>query len=311
MVRKFALLLFSIGILLTGCHQATVEITPTAKPTGELTAYVSPTATRAVPTATLIVTIPVTPSPTPTPFLHTVSNDDTLLGLAFRYGVSLEALKTANPQVNPNAMSVGSQLVIPISTQAAEEVPTSTPEPVQASQPSCVSTGDGGAWCIVSLRNDLSSVVENLSVWIGLYNSKGQNITSQVAYGPLDILRPGESMPLMAYFAPPLPMEFTSRSQLISAGPVEDGDTRYLEATTVSSIKMAANGVQAEVSGRVVVSEEVKPSQVWLLAVAYDAQGNMIGVRKWKTGQQAQFDFMVYSLSGSIERVEVLVEARP
>jgi hypothetical protein len=43
-----------------------------------------------------------------------------MLGIAFLYGISLADLKAANPGVNPNFLSIGSQLIIPISGEIAE-----------------------------------------------------------------------------------------------------------------------------------------------------------------------------------------------
>ncbi len=314
MVRKIALLIVLISTLLTGCQQATVQVTqPTRLPTGVLTPYQSPTATPARPTPTIIVTIVVTPSPTPTPVLHTIANDDTLLGLAFRYGVSLEALKTANPSVYPNAMTVGSQLVIPINTASPEVQPTPTALPVSAGQPRCTLTGDGGAWCIVSVQNDLETNLENLSVWIGLYDSQGENFTSQVAYAPLDILSTGSSMPLMAHFAPPLPAEFSARAELVSASSVALNDSRYVNAEVKKgSQQISPDGSQAEVIGDVILPDGTPaPSQVWVLAVAYDANGNIIGMRKWKSASETHFDITVYSVGESIDHVELLTEVSP
>lgn len=68
-----------------------------------------------------------------------------MLGLAFRYGVKLEDLKAANPGVDPNAMSVGMQLVIPIGGEIPEVLPTPTAMPLEAKQPRCYQAGDGMA----------------------------------------------------------------------------------------------------------------------------------------------------------------------
>lgn len=266
-----------------------------------------------MPTATILVTIPVTPAPTSTPFLHTVTNDDTMLGLAFRYGIKLEDLKTANPDVNPNAMSIGMQLVIPIGGEIPEALSTPTAVPVQAEQPRCYPAGDGGAWCILALNNEIGTSLENLSAWIGLYTPQGENIASQVMYAPLNILRPGSTIPLMAYFAPLLPNEYEARSEVISALAIPADDRRYLNlGVTTGSIEINPDGRQAVISGDVKLPAEVgTPSQVWILAVAYDANGDIVGARKWKSSGETHFEITVYSLGGMIDHVEVLTEARP
>ena len=102
-----------------------------------------------------------------------------MLGIAIQFGIKLEDLQAANPTVDPHYMGAGLKLIIPISEEIPEVLPTPTPAPVQTEQPQCYRTGDGGAWCIMALRNEQQSSIENLSVWMGLYNQSGENITSQ------------------------------------------------------------------------------------------------------------------------------------
>ena len=52
-------------------------------------------------------------------------------------------------------------------------------------------------------------------------------------------------------------------------------------------------------------------AEVWVLAMAYDAEGNVVGVRRWEGLGETQFDFWVFSLGPEIAEVKLLVEARP
>lgn len=312
MARRIATLIVGMGLILNSCSQATVQTTPTIISTGLLTAYQTLTPTAIRPTATIIVSIPVTPAPTPTPFLHTVTNDDTMLGLALRYGVKLDDLKAANPGVNPNAMSIGMQLVIPIGGETPEVIPTPTAMPVHADHPRCFQAGDGGAWCIVELNNKMEISLENLSAWIGLYTPEGENIASQVAYAPINILRPGRTIPLMAYFTPPVPDEYEARSEVISALAVPVDDARYLNLEVkTGTVEINPDGKQAAITGDVLLNDELPtPSQIWALAVAYDANDDIVGARMWKSEGETHFEITVYSLGGLIDHVEVLTEVR-
>lgn len=92
---------------------------------------------------------PVTPFPTPlppTPIAHTVQAGETLGAIAQRYDVSLEDLMAANGLTDPNVLSVGQQLVIPIGggapaspdeppAQPATPVVTVAPLPTATSNP--------------------------------------------------------------------------------------------------------------------------------------------------------------------------------
>jgi LysM repeat protein len=260
-----------------------------------------------------MVMIPVTPAPTATPFLHTITKDDTMVRIAYQYGISLEELQAANPGVDPHFLGVGKQLIIPISGEIPETLPTPTPALVKWEQPQCYRTGDGGAWCIVSVRNDLESDVENLSAWIGLFNSRGSNIANQTAYAPLNLLRKGSTIPLMAYFASPLPAQFEAQADLLSGIRVDADDNRYLDLRVdTETSEINTNGSQATVRGNVVLPEDTPmPSQLWVLVVAYDINGNIIGARKWESTGETQFELTVYSIWGVIDKVEVLTEARP
>jgi len=301
------------SLALTACSNPTLEATLTPRPTGLLTPFHTLTPSPIAPTATTLAVIPVTPAATPTPFMHSVADGETMIGIAYQYGISLEELQAANPGVDPHFMGVGLQLIIPIGGEIPEVLPTPTPVPAEWSQPTCYRTGDGGAWCLMLVRNTTQAGLENLSAWIGLFTGQGENLTGQVANAPLNLLRPGEAMPLMAYFAPPLPQGLEARGEPLTALAVAADDTRYLDLPVdAGQTVISEDGGQAKVSGEVVIPEGIPtPSQLWVLAVAYDAAGEAVGARKWESAGEGSFEITVFSLGERIARVEVLIEARP
>ncbi|OGO29692.1 MAG: hypothetical protein A2136_04490 [Chloroflexi bacterium RBG_16_54_11] len=301
-------------LLTSACSQSIIPtITPTIPPTGILTPYHTTTPPLLTPTATLAVVIPVTPAPTPTPFLHTIAKDETMLGIAYQYGVSLEELQAANPGVDPHFLSVGKQLIIPLGGELPQTLPTPTPIALQLTRPRCFRSGDGGAWCILAVHNDLDSNVENLSAWMGLFTPQGENIANQIIYAPLNLLVAGATIPLMAYFAPPLPEQVVVSAELLSGIFVPQGDSRYVGGdVSLDALEIAPDGRSATLSGIVNLPVDTpQPSQVWILTVAYDADGYIIGGRKWESTGESQFKLTVYTLAGTIDHVDVLTEARP
>jgi hypothetical protein len=208
---------------------------------------------------------------------------------------------------------VGTQLVIPINGEIPETIPTLTSVPVELQQPDCYRTGDGGAWCILTVRNQLETDVESISAWIGLFTLQGTNIASQVAYAPLNILRVGATMPLMSYFSGPLPEGFEAQDQILSGLAAANDDNRYLDLeANVKSVDISSDGMQAVVTGDVILPKDIpQPSQLWALIVAYDSDGNIVGARRWESTGEAQFKLPVYSIAGKIDHIEVLTEARP
>ncbi len=108
------------------------------------------------------------------------------------------------------------------------------------------------------------------------------------------------------------------RVQVLTAIRLLPGDTRYLPVRLENTlVSVDASGRTAEVSGRVVLTGTGTANTLWVLASAYDAAGNVVGVRRWESASAltadapVPFDFPVSSVGPGIARVEFLAEARP
>ncbi|HUH98599.1 MAG TPA: LysM peptidoglycan-binding domain-containing protein, partial [Anaerolineales bacterium] len=164
-----------------------------------------------------------TPFPTPTPFTYTVKSGDTLSQIAQKFNVSLSALVLANPNVNPNSMSIGQTLKIPIQQNSAGES-TPTPVPFPVKQIACYPTADRGLWCFVLAYNNSSNPIEDVTAQISLMDSNGKPLASQTATLPLDILPPNSSMPLITYFMPDIPLNAKPQVQVSTAIQIQPND---------------------------------------------------------------------------------------
>jgi len=316
--------------LLSACLPASPALVSSNTPTlaGQLTPYLTRTATLPVTPAKPGKTPSPTrlPSPSPTPRTYTIKKGDTVGGIALAYGVSVETILAANPQLNPNLLVVGSTLVIPaslaVSAQSpAGDLPTATPLPVQLDGVHCAVGQDGGAWCFVLAHNPQKSGVESVSATIRIADENGKGMQSQAAYALLDLLPGKGTLPLAVYFPPPVPKTIQANAELLTALPVDAGSDRYLPAN-LDKVKtdLLADSLSANISG-VVTLDKGSPSahQAWVLLIAYDVSGQVIGLRRWemgadqvlKAGKQAPFAETVYSTGGKIAKVTVLVEARP
>ncbi len=125
-------------------------------------------------------------------------------------------------------------------------------------------------------------------------------------------------MPLAAYFLPPIPADAQVRAQVLTAVRLLPGDTRYLPATVQNTlVSLDASGRTAQVSGEVLLSGETPAKSVWVLAVAYDAGGEVVGLRRWESaaelspGSPLKFSLQVSSLGPVTQQIRFLVEARP
>jgi hypothetical protein len=302
----------SVLLLLSACAPKTtatpVPAAPIPSPTLSSTATLTPTL---IPSLTRI------DRPTATAVTYTVVQGDTLIGIAQRNAVTLQALMDANPGISPSALPVGTKLVIPAGSQTPE-IPIPTPFPLPVQQVRCWSELTGGLWCFALMQNDSTATLENLSAQFDLLDSSGQERASQTAYGLLDILGPGASMPLAVHFAPPGIKDARVRLTLLTAFRLLPGDTRYLGVRLENTlVSIDASGQTAQVSGDVLLTGAGMANSLWVLACAYDADGNVVGLRRWDApaaltaDAPLAFDFQVYSVGPGIARVEFLAEARP
>ena len=112
----------------------TVILPPTATPTPSPLPTSTPTLT---PEATDTPSPAPTPTPSPSPgptLVHStykVRSGDTPASIALRFGVTAQELMTANNIINPSALQVGQELIIPILPTATPTAsPTASPTPM-------------------------------------------------------------------------------------------------------------------------------------------------------------------------------------
>jgi LysM repeat protein len=312
--RIFFILHLSAFILfLTACAP---QQTQSAPPAGDLIPFATSTQSP-FQTPDSLVTLE-TPLSSPTPFTYTVQSGDTMSGIALKFGVSINDLQAANPEVSPNAMSVNQVIKIPSNPDNPSGEPTPTPAPFTIQQIECYPTNNKGMWCFVLVHNGFSESMENISVQVTLVDLNNVVLGSRTALLPLNILPSNTSLPLSVYFPPDIPDDAKPLVQVLTAIRLLPNDERYLPATINNTLaQVNADGHSAQVSGQVLLNGAKAASQVWVTGTAYDEAGRVVGVRRWESnaslsaGGSLPFEFMVSSIGGRIERVEFAVEARP
>jgi LysM repeat protein len=315
-MKKFLILILMLGLL----GACTSELSSTPTPIGIISS----------PSPLLVLSSTPSPSatidpiflsateilPTPTPILYSVEQNDTLTDIARKFKISLEELVFANPSVNSQELIVGLVLVIP-PQQKIESQPTVTPWPVSIQQTQCYQNLDGSLWCLALLKNENAETLQTLSVVISLLDSAGKVVNNKTAFNTLDLLPSGKSIAIGAFFAAPVPDDFRSQTQLLSASNLPSSDKDYPPIHLQNNlVQVDWSGLSARVSGQVVLDlRSDAADRVWILAVAYDQSGAVIGFRRWESNNPLSpadvlsFDFGVSSLGPEIDHIDLLVEA--
>jgi LysM repeat protein len=306
-------------MVLTSCsteHTSTpVQVTETIS----LIQYSTPTPSQIPETLSSTVEAPTQqPTPTPTPMIYTIVEGDTMLAIAFRHGISLEELQNANPDINARLLIVGTELIIPPGEIISSNPATATPIPIQMRKTKCYLVPDG-IWCFVTIKNDRSRPLENISARVLLLDNSGDSIGEGTAIGAINLLPVDEELPLVVFIPGRFPSEFSTDAKVLTGHPVPRNDNRYLNAwLEIDQVEISQSGRSAEVFGKIGLPVKSEPGNlVWILVIAYDREGNVIGIRKAEQleildpGSSQEFNLEVFSLESEINEVKAFVEVRP
>lgn len=274
------------------------------------------------PQVTTIINTPVplpTQKATATPWIHRIQANDTLSGIAARYGVDLADLLAANPEIDPQFLSLDMEIRIPIEGSGLEGAlsVTVTPFPLPIIGPDCYQTFGNELWCITGIENNAGIEMEGLSALFTLYDQQGRIITSRLVYAPLNLLPDGRIMPLAASFEWDEVNTFSfARAAVASGFPANQSEERYAQVEVKQKeLVLSEDGTRASWTGELVLNGDQtdKPIKPTVLLVAYDRFDSIVGFRKVELSEGAagsqEFQAQLYSMNPVIDRIEVLAEA--
>jgi len=318
---RFFLLGVLVAIILTACSNLPTETPVPLSTEIPLTPYHTETPLPSVtPTLTGQPTATPLPTATPTPQVYTIKANDTLITIAYAFGITVADLQTANPGVNPNMLSIGKTLIIPpVKVTPGAVAPSPKPFGVTLGEAKCYSAVSGGWHCFAVVENNKKSAAENLSAAFSLSDpAGGESITRMVPLA-LNRLPAGSRLPFYIFFPAPVPAEADVHVALLTA-------TRANEATETVfplsfedlEINLQKDGNSATLSGSIRLADNAQEiHRIVLVAAAYNPMGEIIGLRRIEqeitlsAGGESPFDFEVFSAHGMIHTVEVLGEAYP
>jgi LysM repeat protein len=311
------LAVFALG--LTNCRAEQTITAISVTEAKSLIAYLTPTASQTPEENNPAQATPTQQAtPSPTPMVYKIVEGDTMLAIAFKHGINLEELQAANPDVDPRLLVVGAEIIIPLGDVITFNPVTATPIPIQVTDTSCYPAPDG-IWCFVSIKNERSRPLENISANVVLLESSGEFLAEGIAIGAINLLPIDEELPLIAFIPGRYPSDFQTRTNILSVQPLPRNDDRYLNAwLEVDQVEIAKRGERAQVAGRIGLPVKSQPGgSAWILVVAYDHGGNVVGVRKTEQfenlepGSTREFNIEVFSLGPAISEVRAFVEVRP
>lgn len=303
--------------MISGCHSTTNIVLPDnvntpLPPTSTILPSLTATLTA---TPTLLRTATPLPSPTSTPRSHEVKIGETLGGIAWQYGVSLDSLLTMNPDVNVYAMSVGTNLLIPVETlPPTDRTPVPTMISMLVESLSCTAMEDDGIWCFAWVNNTMEYALENVSINVNVADMDATEVFSRESSAPLNVLLPGEKMPFSVYFSPEMPSPFQYSGQFSSAIPLDDPFGRYRKVDLLDvSIDINPQEDMAIISGNIELQETA--TSVRIVAAAVNESGEIVGLRSLQIEVendqfQSSFQLQVYAAFGNIDEVILFSEGQ-
>ncbi|MFP4394327.1 MAG: FxLYD domain-containing protein [Anaerolineales bacterium] len=279
------LLLLGCDAVLTPLPSSTPPPTPSPRVTATPTLAVAGFLTPIPPTPTF------TPVPSPTPVIHIVQEGDTFFGIAIEYGVTLNALLTANGLAESDILRIGQSLIIPMATEEEEItdsiappagnmlLPTPTPLPLEIAHAAMYETPVGGVWCMGEVVNVLDAPVTNLQVRATLLTVDGAPLATKMALAAADYLPPGEHAPFAVLFPDPPAGVAEMQVQLLRAEAVSAVTENFVPLTVVERAG-AVSGPQYRVTGEIANESGASVTRVVVVVTLYTADGYVMGYRQ-------------------------------
>lgn len=237
-----------------------------------------------------------------------------------RFGVPVEVLQRANPQLNPHAMPVGATLVVPLDPTYMPGPPTPTPPSgLRLGPAACYATNDGGAWCFTLLENRTEQAWMHPLARLELL-TWGDTATPAIRQTPMQALAlhvpPGRRLPLVAYLDPPWPGSWQARAVLERAFPLSE-KTREARFVPVLVEEVAREWGPYQRWVRLEVRWQVEAPAAWVRLVAWGVgeEEQVVAARgwtwegPWEAEATGETTVHLYSLGPAMDAVHLWAEA--
>lgn len=280
-----ALLLVVGNLTLLGCGRLIQPPTPTAAARVSATASDTPrpTATRRATFTPVPATPSDTPTPTatPTPIIYVIKKGDTLLPIARKYGVTVQAIQDANGISDPRRLWIGQEIIIPAvgGEQEPTAVPTPTPVALQIEGLAFYRTPVDTLWCLGEVVNVSGRPAEEVQVQVSLHDDQGRLLASGHAFSELHIVAAEGRAPFSILFSAP-PSNFAQYQTWVTGGvPSTHLGPRYPHLAILDEWGGWVDENNYQVRGEVQNTGQAEAEQVALVVTLYDEQDHVVGAR--------------------------------
>lgn len=279
-------MVITISVWITGCTLTTStasSIPPTDPPPITLTVRKrEPTALPATPTHAPATTIAagVTAVADAGLEVYIVRPGDTLLGIALDFGLPLESLRAANPDVNPRQLQLGQTIHVPPASFLPP--PTSTPAVMLAlDPPTCYELPTGQTLCLGQVTNTLLHPVEHIRVRVQVFDVQNQQVREGETSVAQSLIPPGQSAPYRLMLDMGWETHYYASASLQGGIPAQDA-SRYAPLM-VENIELVRSGDRYQLQGLIVNPTEIATEPVNIILTFYDLQKKVVAFRASRT----------------------------
>jgi len=267
-------------LVMSGCGHIVARQAPTPTSVASPTKMTVKRPTTATPKSATPVPTP-TFTPSPTPIIHTIQKGDTLLGIANKYGVTVQSLQETNGILDPRRLQLGQELIVPQDDLARTGgAPTATPTPVAYAIENVgfYHTSFGSLWFLGEVYNTTSEPIEQVQILVTLQTEGYVDLSQSSAFTVLDFMGPGVRSPFAVLFSNP-PDEFDRYQVIALAGVTRTHPGKAYDGVSVIRYFGQPQGDTLAIRGDVKNTGASNAEAITIVATGYDSGNRVVAIR--------------------------------